>query len=168
MERAGVHDRLAHEADAHLVAAAILDREADARAERHVRADDAVAAEEVQALVEHVHRAALAARAAVDAAEQLGHHRARRHAARERLPVIAIGRDDVVVGAEHRQRPGAHRFLADVEVAEAADLAQRIRLGAALLEAALQQHRVQQRPIQFGVGRFLELPVSSWPLLSRR
>jgi hypothetical protein len=32
-------------------------------AERNVRADDAVAAEEVEALVEHVHRAALTARA---------------------------------------------------------------------------------------------------------
>ena len=52
--------------------------------------------------VEHVHRAALAARAAVDAAEQLGHDGARRHAARERLPVIAVRRDDVVVRAQHR------------------------------------------------------------------
>ena len=57
--------------------------------------------------VEQVHRAALAARAAVDAAEQLGHHRARRHAARERLAVIAVGRDDVVVRAQHRDRAGA-------------------------------------------------------------
>ena len=81
---------------------------------------------------------------AVDAAEQLGHHGARRHAARERLAVIAVGRDDVVVGAEHRERAGAHRFLADVEVAEAADLAERVGLGASLLEAALQQHRPQQ------------------------
>ena len=65
MERAGVHHRLAHEAEADLVAAAILDREADAGGERNVPADDAVAAEEVQVAVEQVHRAALAARAAV-------------------------------------------------------------------------------------------------------
>ena len=41
-------------------------------------ADDAVAAEEVQRGVEQVHRAALAARAPVGRAEQLGHDRARR------------------------------------------------------------------------------------------
>ena len=154
VKRAGVHDRLAHEAEAHLIAAAILDREADAGAERHVRADDAVAAEEVEALVEHVHRAALAARAAIDAAEQLGHDGARRDAARERLTVIAIRRDDVVVGAQHRQRSGADRFLPDVEMAEAADLPERVRLGATLLEATLEQHRAEQLEVELGVGGF--------------
>ena len=86
-------DRLAQEADDDLIAAAILDREADAGGERNVAADDAVAAEEVRVGVEQVHRAALAARAAVLAAEQLGHDGARRHPARERLAVIAVGGD---------------------------------------------------------------------------
>ena len=54
---------------------------------------------------------------------------ARRDPARERLPVIAVGGDHVVVGTEHRDRAGANGFLADVEVAEAADLAERVRLG---------------------------------------
>ena len=153
MERAGVHDRLAHEADADLIAAAILDREADAGRERHVAADDAVAAEEVRGCVSNrCIEPPLPRDAAVDAAEQLGHDGARRHAARERLAVIAVGRDDVVVGAQHRDRAGADGFLSDVEVAEAADLAERVRLGAALLEAALQQHRAQQLEVQLGVG----------------
>src|SRR5678810_591092 len=137
VERARVDDRLAHEADAHLVAAPILDGEGNAGAERNVRANDAVAAEEVQALVEHVHRAALTASTAVDAAEELGHHGARCHTACKRLTVVAVGRNDVVVGAEERQNARAHRLLSDVQMAKAADLAQRVRLGAALLEATL-------------------------------
>ena len=149
---AGVHHRLAHVAEDHLVAAAILDREADAGGERHVPAHDAVAAEEVQVAVEEVHGAALAVHHAVAAPEQLGHHVARRHAARERLAVVAVGGDDVVVGAKQRERARAHRLLADVEVAEAADLAERVGLGAALLEAALEQHRVQQLAPQLGVA----------------
>ena len=52
MKRAGVDDRLAHEADADLVAAAILDGEADARADRHVRADNAMAAKKIHVAVE--------------------------------------------------------------------------------------------------------------------
>ena len=152
VEGAGVHDRLAHEADAHLIAAAVLDGEADAGGERDVPADDAVAAEEVHAAVEHVHRAALAVRAAVDAAEQLGHHGARRDAAHERLAVVAVRGDDVVVGPQRGLRARAHGFLSDVQVAEAADLAQRVRLGGAFLEAALEQHVVQQLQVQRGIG----------------
>jgi hypothetical protein len=144
VEGAGVHHRLAHEADDDLVAAAVLDGEADAGGDRHVPADDAVSAEEVRVAVEEVHRAALAARAAVDAPEELGHDRARRHAARERLPVVAIRGDDVVVVAQHGERAGGDRFLPDVQVAEAADLAERVRLAVLLLEAALQEHRVEQ------------------------
>jgi len=74
------------------------------------------------------------------------------HAARERRPVIAVRRDDVVIGTEHRDRAGAHRLLADVQVAEAADLAQRIRLGSAFLEPALQEHRAEQLEVQRGVA----------------
>jgi hypothetical protein len=123
VERTGVDHRLAHEADADLVAVAVLDRERDAGRERHVAADDAVTTKEVGLPVEEVHRAALAARAAIDATEELGHHGPRRDAARERLPVVPVGRDDVIVGTQHRQRAGADAFLADVQVAEAADLA---------------------------------------------
>ena len=132
-----------------LIAAAILDREADAGRERHVAADDAVAAEEVQCCVSNMCiEPPLPREQPSLPAEQLGHDGARRHAARERLAVIAVRRDDVVVGAKHRDRAGADRLLADVQVAEAADLAERVRLGAALLEAALEQHRAQQLDVQ--------------------
>ena len=78
---------------------------------------------------EQVHRAALALRAAGGLAEQLGHHGPRRDAARDRLPVVAVGGDHVVVVAQHGDRAGADGFLSDVQVAEPADLAERVRLG---------------------------------------
>jgi hypothetical protein len=65
--------------------------------------------------------------------------------------VIAVGRDDIVVGPQHAQRAGADGFLSDVQVAEPADLAERVRLGAALLEAALQQHGAQKLHVEGGI-----------------
>ena len=61
MEGSDVDGCFAEEADANLVAPPILDREADARGDRHMTADDAVSAEEVGLGVEEVHRAAFAA-----------------------------------------------------------------------------------------------------------
>src|SRR5437588_40144 len=77
MKRAGVHDRFAHVANAHLIAASVLDRESDAGAHRHVRADDAMAAKKIQVPVEEMHRPALAMRASGGAPEQLSHYRPR-------------------------------------------------------------------------------------------
>jgi hypothetical protein len=144
MERAGVHHGLAHEAHDALVAATILDRETDARRERDVTAHDSVSAKKVRVRVEHVHRAALAKRTSVLPPEELRHDRTGCHPARECLTVVAIGGDDVVVRAQHAQRARAHRLLANVQMAEAADLAQRIRLSDAFLEAALEEHGVQK------------------------
>ena len=66
--------------------------------------------------------------------------------------MITVGRDDVVIGAEQRERAGAHRLLADVQVAEATDLSERVRLGGTLLEAALQEHRPEHPEIEIAVG----------------
>src|SRR5690606_3346826 len=85
-------------------------------------------------------RAALAARATGRLAEKLGHHAARGHPARQCLAVLAVGANDVVVGTQRRDGADRHGLLADVQVAEAADLANRICLARALLEAADQQH----------------------------
>ena len=75
--------------------------------------------------------------------------------------MVAIGGDDVVIAAEHGQRPSADRFLADVQMAEAADLSERVRLGTSLLEATLEQHRTEERLVQFGVGDLLFALLSS-------
>ena len=105
-----------------------------------VAAHDAVAAEVAARDVVEVHAAALAAADAGGLAAQLGHERARVGAAGQGVAVVAVGGDEVVVGPQQAHGADAHRFLADVEVQEAADLALDVELGAALLEAADEQH----------------------------
>src|SRR5690348_16245192 len=102
MECADVHRRFAKEADADLIAATILDGEANAGCNGDVSADDTVTTEEVGFGIEEVHRAAFAARAAGVAPEQLGHDCTRTDSSREGLAVIAISGDDVVIGTYHR------------------------------------------------------------------
>ena len=57
--------------------------------------------------VEQVHRAAEALRAAGRLAVELGHDRRARHPLRVRVAVLAVGRDDVVLGLERRERADA-------------------------------------------------------------
>src|SRR5204863_1350587 len=76
---------------ARLVAAHDLEREPGG--DGQMPADDAPAAEEVAADVEQVHGSAAPVRAAVDTAEELGHHRLRVDAARQRQAVVAVGGD---------------------------------------------------------------------------
>src|SRR5258708_7100335 len=68
-----VHRAVAEIGDADLVVVAIFVLESQAGAERHLRADDAVPAEEALLLREHVHRAALAPGIAAAPAGELGH-----------------------------------------------------------------------------------------------
>ena len=112
--------------------------------DRQVRPDDRVAAQKVGALVEQVHRAALALGEPVASAVELGHGALRIRALRQAVAVLAVGGDRVVVRAERRGRADRHRLLADVEMEESADLPERVRLGGLLLEAADQEHVGQQ------------------------
>src|ERR1700716_4609567 len=101
MKGPNVYRGLAEEAHAQLVPAPILDGEADAGGDWDVSANDSVPTEEIRLGVEDMHGAALATRASGVAAEQLRHDGARTHSASERLSVIAVRGDDVVVGANH-------------------------------------------------------------------
>ena len=92
------------------------------------------------------------AAAAVDAAEELGHDRVGVRAARERVAVRAVGRDEVVLVAHRARRPDDRRLLADGEVQEAADLRLGVHLARALLEAADEQHRRQPLAGDVGLG----------------
>src|SRR3954451_7805289 len=128
-----------------VVGALVVALQRHAGGERQVAAHDPVAAEEAALDVEQVHRPAATVRAAVHAAEQLGHHRVRMSAARNRLAVLAIGGEQVVAVA-HRLRRVHHRgLLANAEVEEAADLRLRVHLARALLEAADQHHLREHR-----------------------
>src|SRR3989441_13180735 len=128
VEGADVDRRLPEVTEAHLVAALVLDGEPDPGPERDMPAHDPVPPHESLPDVEQMHRAALALRAPGGFAEQLGHHRAGGDAARQRLAVLAVGGDDVIVVAQRRERADRHRLLSDVEMAEPTDLAQRVRL----------------------------------------
>jgi len=145
------HGAVAEVAHDHLVAAPVLDSEADAHCDGQVRPDDRVTAEEVGALVEQVHRAALALGEPVAAAEQLGHDPLGIGTLRQAVAVLAVRGDRVVVGPEHRGGADRHRLLADVEMEEPADLPERVRLGGLLLEAADQEHIAQQLPRDGGI-----------------
>ena len=114
--------------------------EAEPGAERDLRADDAVAAVEVLLDREHVHRAALALGVAAAAPGQLRHHALGVHAAGQHVAVVAIAGDDLVALLDRHLHADHDRFLADVEVAEAADQPHAVHLARLLLEAADQQH----------------------------
>jgi hypothetical protein len=87
-----------------------------------------------------VHRAAFALGIAAAAARQLRHDAIWRHARRQHVAVIAIRGDDLVALLQRGLHADDDGFLADIEVAEAADEPHAVELARALLEAADQQH----------------------------
>jgi hypothetical protein len=101
-----------------------------------------MAAVKVLLAAEHVHGAALAFGVAAGAARQLGHDALGIHAGREHVAVVAVRRDDGVAQLDRGLHADDDRFLADIEVTEAADQAHAVELARALLEAADQKHVV--------------------------
>ena len=144
VERSLVDRAVAEEAQADLVGIAEADAVADAGGQRQVAAHDPVAAEVAAGHVVEVHAAALAAADARELPAQLGEQQAGVRSPREGVAVVAVIRDEVVIGPHHAHGPDADRFLADVEVEEAADPALDVELGAPLLEAADEQHLLVQ------------------------
>src|SRR5690606_3713162 len=126
-------------------------------------ADDRVAPVEATPDVEQVHRPAAAAAAAFALAEHLGHHRCGRHAACQRMAVLAVGGEDAVVVAQLRHRAGSDRLLADVQVQEAANAAGAVELGAFLLEAPDAHHLPQQSARVVALGRHVDSSVDVSP-----
>ena len=126
---------------AHPAVLGIFMLEREAGAERHLRADDAVPAVKAVVDAEHVHRPALAVGDARLAPRQLGHDHLGVDAVGEHVAMVAIAGDDAVLADRHRAlEPDRDRFLADVEVAEAADQPEPVELPRPLLEAADEQH----------------------------
>ena len=72
---------------------------------------------------------------------------------RQHVAVIAIGGDHLVAFDQRHLHAGDDGFLADVEVAEAADEAHAVELAGLLLEAADQQHVAIGRELLF-LGEF--------------
>jgi hypothetical protein len=124
----------------HAVLVAVFLAEGDTGAERHLGADDAVAAEEAPLAAEHVHGAPLALGVAAGPARQLRHHAARLHAAGQHMPMIAVRGDHRVLRRDHRLHADDDRFLTDIKVAEATDQAHAVHLPGLFLETPDQQH----------------------------
>src|SRR5690606_5426647 len=116
------------------VIAAIPVGEGKARAERHLGADDAVAAVEMLLLGEHVHRAALAARITAAASGKLGHDATRAHAGCQHVTMVAIGGDDLIAFLLGHLHADDNGFLANVEVTETTDEAHAVKLAGLLFE----------------------------------
>ncbi len=129
------------EAERHSIFAAIFRGERHSRRERNVRADDGVTAIHVIFFVEEMHRTAEPTRATGFLAKQLGHAGIGAGAARERVCVIAIRRDDVIVVAHRRNRTRHQSFLPDIEMTEAANLLRLILLARTFFETTDQQHQ---------------------------
>src|SRR5439155_23581000 len=125
---------VAEDAEADLVPALVADRKSHPGPQADSRADDPRAAEEATLAVVHVHRAALAMRAAGRLAEELGHRRLRVAALRQEVAVVAVGVADVVVGSQGGDKPAADRLLPDVEVQVTADLVLGVGVARAVLE----------------------------------
>ena len=132
---------------------AIGERKSDRQ--RQTAADDGIAAIEIGGAVEQVHGAAAPAAAAFLLSVHLREHRRHRHAAHQRVPVLAIGGDDPVALFQHRDDADGDRFLAVVEMQKPADLLLRVEFGAFVLEPADADHLLQQ--IQHVLARQMRL-----------
>ena len=132
------------------LAALHLVGERDADRERQPAADDRVAAIEPGRAVEDVHRSAAPAAASFLLAEHLGHQPVHADAARDRLAVLAIGRDDGVLGRKRLHDADRNRLLAIIEVQKAEDLLRLVQLDAFRLEMPDADHLAQQM-MQMGV-----------------
>src|SRR5207248_651368 len=122
VERTLVNRAIAKKTKRDAIFISIFAREGQSRGERDVRADDGMSAVHVVAAIEKMHGSAETARATGFLAEQLGHTRISARSARERMSVIAISGNDVVVTTRSGNRAADDCFLANVKMAEAADL----------------------------------------------
>ena len=103
-------------------------------------ADDGIRAHVPARDVVEVHRAAVAVRAALDLAVELGHHLVRRRPVCEHVPMRAMRGADHVAVLERTADADRDRLLADAGVQETGELAGAEALLDLLLEAPDQQH----------------------------
>ena len=166
MEGALVNGGFAKEAERDLIRSLVFTREGQAGSERNLAANNRVSAEKIDLHIKQVHRAAFAARTARGFPIKLCHHSIRRNALRDRLSMLAVARNDIIVLANRRDGADADCLLTDVQMAEAANLAQVVRLGAFLFKAPTQKHL----PIQLDkrIAVFLENWTSLFGLRIRR
>ena len=123
-----------------LVLIQVLASERRARTQRHMTPDDAIATVEVVRLAGEVHGATDTLGDAGCLAKQLGHYRPGADTLGHDLTVIAVGGDHSVFVTKCSGGAHTHGFLADVQVTEALDLAERVRFCRKLLDPSDQHH----------------------------
>ena len=134
---------VAEVAQGDVVIASVLVGKCQPRTQRRRCADDAVPAIEMLFDGEHVHGAALALGVTASAAGELCHYAFGIHTGCQHMAMVAIGRDHLVSGFQVGLHPHDHRFLTDIEMAEATDMPHAIELTGLLLKAADQQHHAE-------------------------
>jgi hypothetical protein len=134
---------VAEEDEADGVVLAVVRLEGGADADAELAADDAVPAEVVELLGEEVHRAALAAGATGDLAEQLRHPGARVAAQGQVEAVAAVGGYNGVLGELVLEGSDTHRLMADVGVEKAGHLLLLVGFDACFFKISDKQHLLQ-------------------------
>jgi hypothetical protein len=102
-----------------------------------------------------MHRPAPSAAATFDFAVHLSHDGIGRHAARQGMAMLAVGRNDAIAGFKGLHATYGDRFFTYIEVEKAADLAALIQLGALFFQAPDAQHLAKQMEPMFPIDRRL-------------
>src|SRR4051812_33321907 len=97
-----------------------------------------------------MHRAPLPFRAAGRLAKEFRHALVHVHPECERMAVVAVSGDDMVIDAEQRAGADGHALLPDIEMEKAANLATVIGFISRLLEAANLEHLFQKPNLVLG------------------
>ena len=125
---------------------ALLAGIAGAHADPDAAADDAGSRDEAEVGLAQVDGAAAPAEQSRGAAEDLRHGAAGVGAARQHVPVVAMGGGELVAPVERRHHGDAGRLLADIEMIVADELALTGKPQHGLLEAADEQHALDEGP----------------------
>ena len=111
---------VAHEAERTALESFVFEPVSKPQAQWCLAADDSMPAPVVFVGGEEVHRAAFAARATGRFSEKFRHAFIHAHAHGERVTVVAVGCNDMVVFAHERYRPDSNRLLSDIKVEKSA------------------------------------------------
>src|SRR4051794_6305585 len=141
MKRALVDRAVAEKAKRNSILFSIFAGKREAAGQRNVSPDNGVTAVHVPWFVEVMHRAAKAAGHAGLFSEELGHASVGRCSTRQRVGVIAVSGDDVIVIAHSGNGADDDRFLPDVKMTETTNLLRLILLARAFLETPDEQHQ---------------------------
>src|SRR5438046_10666043 len=95
----------------------------------------------MRSLVKKMHPTTQSTRTARIVAEKFGHTGIGAGSAEQRMGMIAIGGDKIIVEPNSRDRAGHDRLLADVKMTKAADFLGLILLAGALFKTPNEQHQ---------------------------